>query len=96
MFSSKFLTSIQLPPTGTYHILHVFSAVAAFFIFPAPTRSEKKNRQIAACESKQEIPQYLRGLQSERKFVKMKWVVVKKVENYDCSQYFWILLSSVE
>ena len=35
----------------------------------------KKNRQIYACESKQGIPQYLRGLQSEWKFVKMKWVV---------------------
>jgi len=69
--------------------LHVFSAVAAFFVFPAPARSEK-NRQIAACESKQEIPQYLRGLQSERKFVKMKWVVVKKVENYDIAHnIFW-------
>ena len=66
-----------------------------FSYFPRP-HEVKKNRQIAACESKQEIPQYLRGLQSERKFVKMKWVVVKKVENYDCSQYFWILLSSVE
>ena len=61
-----------------------------FSYFPRPHEVKKKNRQIAACESKQEIPQYLRGLQSERKIVKMKWVVVKKVENYDIAHnIFW-------